>query len=111
MPRPSADGSDDKLLMRFTLLDPADPEREFSIVMDISKSDFSGVCPSSSCHCSFCIELMIVPNCSPPLPDLGELVSQLNADRDLSLFIKRREFQRSFAVKKLMCQFANHSRR
>ena len=34
--------TEDKLLMRFTLLDPADPDREFSLVLDISKQDYSG---------------------------------------------------------------------
>jgi hypothetical protein len=28
--------------MRFKLLDPADPDREFSLVMDISKQDYQG---------------------------------------------------------------------
>jgi hypothetical protein len=28
--------------MRFTLVDPADPEREFSILIDVSKQEYSG---------------------------------------------------------------------
>ncbi len=36
---------EDLLLMRFTLLDPADPEREFSIIIDISKQEYSGTSP------------------------------------------------------------------
>lgn len=28
--------------MRFTLIDPTNPEREFMIVIDISKFDYSG---------------------------------------------------------------------
>lgn len=28
--------------MRFTLLDPTNPEREFLIVIDISKQDYAG---------------------------------------------------------------------
>ncbi|WVQ81849.1 hypothetical protein IAT38_003976 [Cryptococcus sp. DSM 104549] len=61
----------DQLLMRFTLIDPAEPAREFSIIVDVSKSDYS------------------VPNCDPPIATLPELVHQLNDDRDLYTFIKR----------------------
>ncbi|WVO23041.1 uncharacterized protein IAS62_004386 [Cryptococcus decagattii] len=61
----------DQLLMRFTLLDPEDPAREFSIIVDVSKQDYS------------------VPNCDPPIPSLPDLVRQLNFDRDLFAFIKR----------------------
>jgi hypothetical protein len=32
-----------------------------------------------------------VPNCSPPLSGLADLVTQLNGDRDLYTFIKRGE--------------------
>ncbi|WVR00001.1 hypothetical protein IAU59_007143 [Kwoniella sp. CBS 9459] len=62
---------EDLLLMRFTLLDPNDPAREFSILIDVSKQDYS------------------VPNCDPPLPSLPELVRQLNSDRDFYGFIKK----------------------
>ncbi|EIW67257.1 hypothetical protein TREMEDRAFT_64507 [Tremella mesenterica DSM 1558] len=61
----------DLLLMKFTLLDPSDPDREFSLVVDVSKPEYS------------------VPNCSPPLPNLPELVKQLNTDREFFAFIKR----------------------
>lgn len=33
--------TEDQLLMRFTLIDPADPNREFSILIDISKQEYS----------------------------------------------------------------------
>ncbi|KAE8542569.1 hypothetical protein D1P53_001349 [Cryptococcus gattii VGV] len=33
----------DQLLMRFTLIDPEDPAREFSIIVDVSKQDYSGI--------------------------------------------------------------------
>lgn len=33
--------AEDKLLMRFTLIDPSDPDREFAIVIDISKHMYS----------------------------------------------------------------------
>jgi hypothetical protein len=32
----------DELLMRFTLLDPSDPEREFSMIIDVSKHEYTG---------------------------------------------------------------------
>lgn len=40
-----ANGIEDQLLMRFTLIDPTNPEREFMIVMDISKQDYAGKSP------------------------------------------------------------------
>jgi kinetochore protein Spc25 len=33
----------DELLMRFTLLDPSDPEREFSMIIDVSKHEYTGM--------------------------------------------------------------------
>ncbi|WRT68400.1 uncharacterized protein IL334_005376 [Kwoniella shivajii] len=62
---------EDLLLMRFTLLDASDPSKEFSILIDVSKQDYS------------------VPNCDPPLPTLPDLVRQLNHDREFYIFIKR----------------------
>ncbi|WWD19063.1 hypothetical protein CI109_103521 [Kwoniella shandongensis] len=62
---------EDVLLMRFTLIDPSDPAREFCVLVDVSKHEYSA------------------PNCDPPLPTLPELVRQLNSDRDLFAFIKR----------------------
>lgn len=35
--------AEDQLLMRFTLIDPEDPAREFSIIVDVSKQDYSGM--------------------------------------------------------------------
>ncbi|WWC63294.1 uncharacterized protein I303_105894 [Kwoniella dejecticola CBS 10117] len=61
----------DILMIRFTLLDPLDPHREFSFLIDISKQGYK------------------VPNCDPPLPNLPELLKQLNDDRDFFGFIKR----------------------
>ncbi|GHJ89193.1 hypothetical protein NliqN6_5595 [Naganishia liquefaciens] len=57
---------------RFTQIDPKDPEREFSMLIDFSDGD-----------------RYAVPNCSPPLGGLQDLVAQLNEDRDLYTFIKR----------------------
>ncbi|KAK4688981.1 hypothetical protein P7C73_g1111, partial [Tremellales sp. Uapishka_1] len=61
----------DLLLMRFTLIDPEDPDREFSILVDVSKQQYS------------------VPKCSPPIPTLPELVAQLYDDRNFFGFIKQ----------------------
>lgn len=80
---------EDLLLMRFTLIDPDDPEREFSIVIDVSRQEYSGEfsfsidAPGPEADCP------PVPNCSPPLPTLPELVRQLNTDRAFFEFIKR----------------------
>ncbi|KAJ9101210.1 hypothetical protein QFC21_003429 [Naganishia friedmannii] len=57
---------------RFTQIDPNDPEREFSLLIDFSDGD-----------------RYAVPKCSPPLSGLQDLVAQLNNDRDLYTFIKR----------------------
>ncbi|WVQ74941.1 hypothetical protein IAR50_004549 [Cryptococcus sp. DSM 104548] len=62
---------EDQLLMRFYLIDPDDPAREFSFIVDVSKQDYT------------------VPNCDPPIPTLPQLVRQLNEDRDLFAFIKK----------------------
>ncbi|ODN78739.1 hypothetical protein L202_04302 [Cryptococcus amylolentus CBS 6039] len=61
----------DQLLMRFYLIDPDDPAREFSFIVDVAKQDYT------------------VPNCDPPIPTLPQLVRQLNEDRDLFSFIKK----------------------
>jgi kinetochore protein Spc25 len=34
--------AEDVLLMRFTLVDPADPDREFAFVLDFSKDEYEG---------------------------------------------------------------------
>lgn len=67
---------DDRLLLLFTLIDPSSPEREFRLVLDFAGGQYS------------------VPQCDPPLANLGTLLEQVNSDRDVHLFIKkvRREF-------------------
>lgn len=62
--------------MLFTLIDPSSPEREFRLVLDFAGGHYS------------------VPQCDPPLAKLGTLLEQVNADRDVHLFIKkvRKEF-------------------
>ena len=47
-PRCGADhGVDGVLLMRYTLLDPADPDREFSLLLDVSQDSYTGTSPLS----------------------------------------------------------------
>ncbi|GJE92056.1 Spindle Spc25 domain-containing protein [Phanerochaete sordida] len=60
----------DKILVRFTHIDPADPQREFSVVVDVSE------------------DIYRVPTTSPFLPNLPILLDQLNSSRDVYAFIK-----------------------
>ncbi|KAI5122527.1 hypothetical protein M0805_005254 [Coniferiporia weirii] len=60
----------DKLLFRFMNIDPAESQREFSIVVDASS------------------RLYKVPLTTPPIPTIPLLVDQLNKTRDLFFFIK-----------------------
>ncbi|KAI0691573.1 chromosome segregation protein Spc25-domain-containing protein [Earliella scabrosa] len=60
----------DKLLVRFTLLDPDDLAREFSLVLDVSSRAYK------------------VPTTTPYLPILPILLDQLNASRDIYAFVR-----------------------
>ncbi|KAH8118138.1 chromosome segregation protein Spc25-domain-containing protein [Phellopilus nigrolimitatus] len=60
----------DKLLIRFMQIDPAEPQREFSIVIDTSARVYK------------------VPLTTPPIPTIPLLVDQMNRSRDLFAFIK-----------------------
>ncbi|KAI0352428.1 hypothetical protein OH77DRAFT_785133 [Trametes cingulata] len=61
----------DKILVRFTHLDPADPAREFSLVVDVSARAYK------------------VPTTTPFLPTLPILLDELNESRDIYAFIRR----------------------
>ncbi|KAH6917679.1 chromosome segregation protein Spc25-domain-containing protein [Coprinopsis sp. MPI-PUGE-AT-0042] len=61
----------DNLLLRFWQLDPSDPEREASIVVDVSTKNYR------------------VRTSTPQLPALSILVSSLNETGDIYLFIKQ----------------------
>lgn len=85
--------AEDVLLMRFTLVDPTEPDREFSMVVDISKDDYTGRSHGivsntvrASARCS-----QTVTKCEPMIPTLPDLLNQLNADRQFYSFIKRGE--------------------
>ncbi|EKM60634.1 uncharacterized protein PHACADRAFT_179844 [Phanerochaete carnosa HHB-10118-sp] len=60
----------DKILVRFTHIDPTDPQREFSVVIDVSGDNYK------------------VPTTSPFLPNLPILLDELNSTRDVYAFIK-----------------------
>ena len=41
----------DQILVRFTHVDPAEPTREFSLVIDVSESTYKGpLCPALLCY-------------------------------------------------------------
>ncbi|KLT44022.1 hypothetical protein CC85DRAFT_284056 [Cutaneotrichosporon oleaginosum] len=60
---------DCRLLFTFTLIDEAKPDREFCFVLDVQ-------------------EEYAIPQCDPPIAT-GELIAQLNADRNLGAFVRR----------------------
>ncbi|OCH94207.1 hypothetical protein OBBRIDRAFT_884963 [Obba rivulosa] len=60
----------DRILIRFTHIDPADLDREFSMVMDLSDRSYR------------------VPTTTPFLPMLPILLEELNSTRDFYTFIK-----------------------
>ncbi|CAL1696858.1 unnamed protein product [Somion occarium] len=61
----------DKILVRFTHVDPSDLHREFSFVIDVSSKVYK------------------VPTTSPFLPTLPILLDELNESRDIYSFIKQ----------------------
>ncbi|EIW57096.1 uncharacterized protein TRAVEDRAFT_151731 [Trametes versicolor FP-101664 SS1] len=60
----------DKILVRWTHIDPADHDREFSIVIDVSSRVYK------------------VPTTTPFLPTLPILLDELNDSRDIYAFIR-----------------------
>ncbi|PSR82434.1 hypothetical protein PHLCEN_2v6070 [Hermanssonia centrifuga] len=80
----------DKILVRFTHLDPAEPGREFSFVIDLSSKIYKGIVLCfSECLPVALIGLFTVPTTSPFLPTLPILVDELNQTRDVYTFIKQ----------------------
>ncbi|KAG8836295.1 kinetochore-associated Ndc80 complex subunit spc25 [Serendipita sp. 399] len=61
----------DILTVVFTQLDPRAPEREFSLIIDLSMQEYR------------------VPEVTPPLTILPSLIEELNATRDLFVFLRR----------------------
>lgn len=67
--------TDNVLLMSFTQIDPSDPGKVYSLIIDMSQPDGG----------------YAVPNCDPPLPNIHELVKRLNEDKQFYAFVKRGE--------------------
>lgn len=65
--------TDNVLLMSFTQIDPSDPGKVYSLIIDMSQPDGG----------------YAVPNCDPPLPTIHELVKRLNEDKQFYAFVKR----------------------
>lgn len=97
--------------MRFTLIDPNEPEREFSMLIDISSHAYSGMAVLDAASSAPKDDQVVadreepVPKCEPVISNMPELVDRLNEDRDLYGFIKRGGFGRE-GLKRFPC-FAN----
>ena len=94
----------DKILIRFTHIDPADLTREFSLVVDVSSRAYKGTSspPQSfpfSAHEWRLTNVGPVPTTTPFLPNLPILLDELNESRDIYVFIRRvREAFQDLAV-------------
>jgi len=60
----------DMLLFRFINVDPANPAREFSLVIDVSQKEYK------------------VPTCTPLLPAMPDLVNTLNETGEFYTFVR-----------------------
>ena len=82
----------DQILVRFTHLDPTDPAREFSLVLDVSARAYKGPSvlrvPSSRCARADVRWRRAVPTTTPFLPTLPILLDELNESRDVYAFIR-----------------------
>ena len=76
----------DKILVRFTHIDPSDPQREYSAVIDVSGDAYKGM------PVAFMLDIthpmVLVPTTSPFLPNLPILLDELNETRNIYTFIK-----------------------
>lgn len=76
----------DRLLARFSRLDPSDPEREATFVLDLSTEVYKGMYIIRSVRpITYCL---LVITCSPQLPSMHILVHTLNESRDIYTFFK-----------------------
>lgn len=77
----------DQLLIRFSHIDEANVDREFSFVLDVSTPSYNGEFPVDVLQTSLiCIALVITT--TPPLPALPILLRELNQTGDVYRFIK-----------------------
>lgn len=81
------------LLFRFRLVDPQEPEREFKLVADISEYEYKSESDLSLFFVSGGIKskylIHSVTRCDPAIPNLGEMIQELNDDRNIMAFIRR----------------------
>ena len=99
----------DRLLVRFSSIDPADPDREATFVLDISTQNYKGSFtfivlsstsvppPLSHCLTPFFVEVI---TSSPSLPSMSILVNNLNDTRNIYAFI--REVRAAYCI--LVCE-------
>lgn len=79
---------EDKILVRFTHIDNSDPQREFSLVLDVSGPSYKGIFLTRVLN--HLTHLMFaVPTTTPFLPNLPILLDELNENQDIYAFIKR----------------------
>lgn len=78
----------DHLLIRFSHIDEANLDREFSFVLDVSTPSYNGE-PSHFLHRISLISDDLVITTTPPLPALPILLQELNQSGDVYRFIKR----------------------
>ena len=94
----------DKILIRFTHIDPADLTREFSLVVDVSSRAYKGTSPALPSLSLLGSRVALtnvgpVPTTTPFLPNLPILLDELNESRDIYAFIRRvREAFQDLAV-------------
>ena len=77
----------DKLLIRFSHVDEANLDREFSFVLDVSEPSYNGSCysPYSCCQSSYLLYAVIT---TTPLPKLPILLNALKETGNIYRFIK-----------------------
>lgn len=87
----------DKILVRFTHVDPSDPQRECSIVIDVSGESYKGAQPHAPV--STLLKCGTVPTTNPFLPNLPIMLDELNETRDIYAFIRqaRQAFEQHIA--------------
>ena len=76
----------DRLLARFSHLDPSDPDREATFVLDLSTEVYKGTYIACFDHLTTYRSLVITS--SPQLPSMHILVHALNESRDIYAFFK-----------------------
>jgi kinetochore protein Spc25 len=76
-----------QLLFRLSRVDPTDPTRELTFVLDLSTSSYKGVYASTRFFATT-HELSSVLTISAPLPTLPRLLAQLEESGDIYTFVR-----------------------